>query len=106
VTQSIQILSLGSENLVERAVVISGDRQYLAPGDFPLPNGRLRLMPSCNVDPFVAIPERGLDFAQTVGQFEKNLLDQALERANGNKTMAADLLRLKRTTLVSKLRVL
>jgi transcriptional regulator with PAS, ATPase and Fis domain len=34
------------------------------------------------------------------------ILDQALAKANGNKTLAADLLRLKRTTLMSKLRVL
>jgi DNA-binding NtrC family response regulator len=95
------------ENMVERAVVISGDRQYLMPGDFPLPaGGGLRLLPSRMGESFVAIPEVGLDFAQAVSQFEKNLLDQALERSNGNKTMAADLLRLKRTTLVSKLRVM
>ena len=94
------------ENLVERAVVISGDRQYLMPGDFPLPTGGLRLVPNRMADAIVSIPEVGLDFAQAVGQFEKNLLDQALERSNGNKTMAADLLRLKRTTLVSKLRVM
>ena len=95
------------ENLVERAVVISGDRQYLMPGDFPLPSGGgLRLVPKQMEEAFVSIPEVGLDFAQAVSQFEKNLLDQALERSNGNKTMAADLLRLKRTTLVSKLRVM
>jgi len=95
------------ENLVERAVVISGDRQYLMPGDFPLPAGRgLRLVPNGMAEAFVSIPEVGLDFAQAVSQFEKNLLDQALERSKGNKTAAADLLRLKRTTLVSKLRVM
>jgi len=87
--------------------VISGDRQYLMPGDFPLPSGGgLRLVPKQMEEAFVSIPEVGLDFAQAVSQFEKNLLDQALERSNGNKTMAADLLRLKRTTLVSKLRVM
>jgi DNA-binding NtrC family response regulator len=95
------------ENLVERAVVISGDRTYLVPADFPLPSGgSLRLVPNRNSEPFLAIPEVGLDFQQAVSQFEKSLLDQALERANGNKTVAADLLRLKRTTLVSKLRVM
>jgi DNA-binding NtrC family response regulator len=38
--------------------------------------------------------------------FERNLVCQALEKANGNKTHAADLLRLKRTTLISKLQTL
>ena len=94
------------ENMVERAVVISGDRQYLTPADFPLPNGGPRLVPPRGGEAFVALPEVGLDFAETVSRFERSLLDQALERSNGNKTMAADLLRLKRTTLVSKLRVM
>jgi hypothetical protein len=40
-----------------------------------------------------------------VTSFEKNIVEQALQKANGNKTLAADLLRLKRTTLLSKLRV-
>jgi transcriptional regulator with PAS, ATPase and Fis domain len=94
------------ENLVERAVVISGDRPFLVPSDFPLPSGGPRLVPPRSSEPFVPLPEVGLDFAEAVGQFEKHLLDQALERSKGNKTLAADLLRLKRTTLVSKLRVL
>jgi DNA-binding NtrC family response regulator len=39
-------------------------------------------------------------------QFELRLLKQALERSGGNKTRAADLLRLKRTTFAAKLRTL
>jgi DNA-binding NtrC family response regulator len=34
------------------------------------------------------------------------LLQQALTRAQGNKTAAADMLRIPRTTLIHKLRVL
>jgi DNA-binding NtrC family response regulator len=41
-----------------------------------------------------------------MGRIELNLLQQALERANGNKKAAADMLRLKRTTLAAKLKSL
>ncbi len=47
-----------------------------------------------------------MNFAQLVTNFERSILDQVLQKTNGNKTLAADLLRLKRTTLVSKLRVM
>lgn len=49
---------------------------------------------------------RGVNFAQLVNTFERSILDQVLQKTNGNRTFAADLLRLKRTTLVSKLRVM
>ncbi len=93
------------ENAVERAVVISGDREFLIPGDFPLSSATPRPAGIRPVAQPVSIPTQGIDFARTVSNFEKTLLDQALERAKGNKSLAADLLRLKRSTLVSKLRV-
>jgi DNA-binding NtrC family response regulator len=94
------------ENVVERAVVISGGRQFLMPADFPLPLSTPRPSAVRTAAPPVTIPNQGIDFTLMVTNFEKTLLDQALERANGNKSMAADLLRLKRSTLVSKLRVM
>ena len=93
------------QNMVERAVVMSGSRQVLQPSDFPLPAQTPRLETNRSSFPF-SVPEEGLDFARTVTAFEKGIVDQALQKANGNKTLAADLLRLKRTTLMSKLRVL
>ncbi len=50
--------------------------------------------------------EQGFDFAKTVTQFERALLEQTLRKARGNKTLAAQMLGMKRTTLVSKLRSL
>lgn len=93
------------ENLVEKAVVMSGDRNVLLPSDFPLPSECVRMGVMHVVEPF-AVPDNGIDFTRTVTVFEKNILDQALRKTNGNRTLAADLLRMKRTTLVSKLRVL
>ena len=89
------------ENLVERAVVMSGFDDQLHPDHFPLPSLGRRLevdQTSC------LVPDGGLDFARTVASFEAALVDQALQKAGGNKTAAAELLRMKRTTLVSKLR--
>jgi DNA-binding NtrC family response regulator len=94
------------ENVVERAVVISGDRQVLMPADFPLPASTPRSERISPAAQPVSIPNHGIDFTLMVTNFEKTLLDQALERSNGNKSAAADLLRLKRSTLVSKLRVM
>ena len=56
----------------------------------------------------VSIPAHGIDFARTVTNFEKpfSIRHLSVQMPNGNKSMAADLLRLKRSTLVSKLRVI
>jgi transcriptional regulator with GAF, ATPase, and Fis domain len=94
------------ENMVERAVVISGVRNYLAPADFSLTPGTVRPAISQPVTDNFAVPDHGIDFTLIVSGFERKLLDQALEKAKGNKSQAADLLGMKRSTLVSKLRVL
>jgi DNA-binding protein Fis len=49
------------------------------------------------------LPENG-DFESAVSQFERAMLERALQKTGGNKTAAADLLGLKRTTLIMKLR--
>jgi DNA-binding protein Fis len=49
---------------------------------------------------------QGLDFERTVGTFERTILEQVLKQTSGNKTRAAELLRLRRTTLSAKLRAL
>ena len=56
--------------------------------------------------PYVLLPEEGLDFEATVGRIELGILEQALRKTNGNKKLAAELLRLKRTTLAAKLKSL
>jgi transcriptional regulator with GAF, ATPase, and Fis domain len=93
------------ENMVEKAVVMSGDRLILYPSDFVLPVGGARPDVGHSILPF-AVPDTGINFAQLVNSFERSILDQVLQKTNGNRTLAADLLRLKRTTLVSKLRVM
>jgi len=94
------------ENAVERAIVLSGDRAMLYPSDFPLDGPIPRPVTGRSGANFVHVPDDGLDFEQTVGQIARGILEQALRKTNGNKKMAADLLRLKRTTLAAKLRSL
>jgi transcriptional regulator with GAF, ATPase, and Fis domain len=94
------------ENAVERAVVISGVRNFLVPSDFPLFSGAFRPTGQQLRSDAVSVPDHGIDFTEVVTVFERKLLDQALDKAKGNKSLAAGLLRMKRSTLISKLRVL
>jgi DNA-binding NtrC family response regulator len=87
------------ENSVEMAVALSGEREILYPSDFPLANAsgpRLAVAASIETN----------DFEQTVGRIEKQILEEALRKAGGNKTVAAEMLGLKRTTLAAKLKSL
>jgi transcriptional regulator with GAF, ATPase, and Fis domain len=94
------------ENAVERAIVLSGERAVLYPADFPLEGYGPRPITARAGANLVEVPDDGLDFEQTVGQIARGILEQALQKTNGNKKMAADLLGLKRTTLAAKLRSL
>lgn len=94
------------ENAVEMAVVLSGDRTTLLPSDFTLTEKMPARTLSLDQQHIISLPEEGLDFEAVIGQIELNLLEQALERARGNKKVAADILGLKRTTLAAKLKSL
>ena len=82
------------ENAVERAVALSGERELLLPSDFTFAS-----------EPCVG-PVLCGHFDQTVGRMERDLLEDALRKSGGNKTAAAGMLGLKRTTLSAKLRSL
>jgi len=51
-----------------------------------------------------ALPEQGIALDSFLQQIERSLVQQALDRVNGNRTHAARLLGLGRTTLVERLR--
>ena len=92
------------ENAVEMAVVLSGSRTNSTPLDFPLvPAAGARKGPTTASSPTL-MPEGGLDFELAVSNFQRAMIEQAIIRSGGNKTLAADLLRMKRTTLLAKLR--
>jgi DNA-binding NtrC family response regulator len=94
------------ENAVEKAIVLSGERPFLYPGDFPLPPRKHPVTFPGGAQPFIAVPDHGLDFERTVGSIELNILEQALKKTGGNKKLAAEMLGLKRTTLSAKLKSL
>jgi len=91
------------ENAVEMAVALSGGRDMLHPSDFPLGTEMAALVPAGAPIP---VPESGLDFDQTIGQIERQIIEDTLRKTNGNKSAAANMLGLKRTTLAAKLRSL
>ena len=94
------------ENAVEMAIALSGYRDMLVPADFPLP-APVRLGPAESDEiPLVSVPDDGLDYERTLTLIERSILDQALRKTGGNKKAAADMLRLKRTTLSAKVRSL
>ena len=92
------------ENLVERMAVLSeGPLIELA----DLPEKFLDLPPlAAGSDGGLALqlPEDGLDLAEVVGNFERNIILQALDRTDWVKNRAAQLLGLNRTTLVEKIK--
>jgi DNA-binding NtrC family response regulator len=49
-------------------------------------------------------PDNGLDLPRYLASIERDLISRALDRTRGNRNKAADLLRIKRTTLVEKLK--
>ncbi len=94
------------ENAVEMAVAMSGDREVLFPSDFGLSSpASLKVVPFETSTVSFPMTER-VDFDTAVSNFERTLLEGALEKTSGNKTAAAELLGLKRTTLIMKLRSL
>jgi DNA-binding NtrC family response regulator len=87
------------ESLIERLAILNASG-WITEQDLP---GELRGAPAAPAH-HVALPEEGLDFAREVEAFESDLIRQALEATGWNKNRAAQLLRLKRTTLVEKIR--
>jgi transcriptional regulator with GAF, ATPase, and Fis domain len=90
------------ENAVEMAIAFSGERELLIPSDFTLTGGPLL----SNTLQSIAVSDAGLNFDQTVGRIERQIIEEALRKSHGNKTLAAGMLGLKRTTLSAKLRSL
>jgi DNA-binding NtrC family response regulator len=94
------------ENAVEMAVALSGNRELLDIGDFPLPTPVCPAIPISGAGPLVSVPDNGMDYEQTLALIERSILEQALQKTGGNKKAAADMLGLKRTTLSAKVRSL
>jgi DNA-binding NtrC family response regulator len=51
-----------------------------------------------------ALPNEGVDIGGFLEKIENGFIQQALQRSRGNKTLAAELLKLNRTTFIERLR--
>ncbi len=88
------------ESLVERmAILCSGD--WIEVEDLPPP---LQDAPSADLVQAPRVPESGLSFQKVVGRFESDIIRQALEHTKWNKSKAAQLLGLNRTTLLEMIK--
>ena len=109
------------ENAIERAIVLSVNRPVLTRADFAflterLPGGEeimealppLEAFPAftaqASAPPPMELPAEGLDLNQVVSDVEKKLMLQSLQVTRGNKKRAAELLGLKRTTFLEKMK--
>jgi DNA-binding NtrC family response regulator len=93
------------ENAVEIAVIRSEDRADLCEHDFP--PSREAIVPDADWPLPVPAPKivlDTLDFKALVNRYERDLILRTLELTQGNKNKAAQILRLKRTTLIEKLK--
>jgi DNA-binding NtrC family response regulator len=89
------------ENVMERSLVFTPGRAQLTAADLPEEIAAVQPLPKGEE---IAIPDDGLQLDELVTSFEHSLIRRALDRTGGNKRQAADLLHIKRTTLIEKLK--
>ncbi len=88
------------ENVVERAIALTPGRAQIDVRDLPE-----EIQQADDVaDPRARFPDGGMDLEAYINGLELVLIRQSLERTGGNKRRAAELLKIKRTTLVEKLK--
>jgi len=103
-------------HMIERAVLLAR-KSRLTEADLQIPGTKQRFAVASLAMPKQAMPEppdmeeitvvgksASLDLRTALENLERTLIDRALQKAGGNRTEAAALLGLNRTTLVEKLR--
>jgi len=89
------------ENLVDRLVVLKG-QGIIEPEDLP---EKMRGTWTASPIPAISgIPPAGFCLDDAVREYERTLISTALQKAEGVKNKAAQLLGIKRTTLIEKLK--
>lgn len=89
------------ENVMERAFALSPGRAQIEVDDLP---EELRSRPVITSSEALTIGDEGIEFDRLVEDFERELIRRALDKSGGNKRLASDLLHIKRTTLIEKLK--
>jgi DNA-binding NtrC family response regulator len=82
---------------VEMAFIRAQSRPELEVADFE----EVRPRPKSEAQ---EMPDPGFDFKALTARYERELIKRALARTRGNRNRAAQLLSLKRTTLIEKIR--
>jgi two-component system response regulator AtoC len=100
------------QNALERAAALSGAKPMIQLSDLPeevrqgatfgLNAAAASVQPLASTGP--KVPNEGMNLNAVVTDIERELLLQSLNKAGGNKTHAARLLNMKRTTFVEKLK--
>jgi DNA-binding NtrC family response regulator len=92
------------ENLVERSVVLK-KKGWITVADLPDRLARTAAsQPADQSEHFIRFNEDGINLTKELEQYENRLIGEALRKANGVTSKAAQLLQLNRTTLVEKLK--
>lgn len=89
------------ENTIERLCILKAGSR-VSPND--LPKKFTQSQDSLFHHDHFQIPDAGISLKKAVSNFESSLILQALSKTGGNKNKAAHLLKLKRTTLVEKIK--
>jgi two-component system NtrC family response regulator len=90
------------EHAIEMAVTLAGYRERLYLGDFQLPLPRTSRLAETEI----RVPSSGVNFEEVTANVERLLLQEALRSCGGNKAKAANILGMKRTTLLYKTKAL
>jgi DNA-binding NtrC family response regulator len=103
------------ENLIERLIILDEDN-LITPRDLPQRFQEYLRQPAQEgyavenapgeFKREVLLPDRGINLNGLVEEMERTLISQAMQKAQGIKSKAADLLGLKRTTLLEKIKKL
>jgi DNA-binding NtrC family response regulator len=88
------------ENVVERAVALSRGREEITLEDLPREIQEAVATPM----PLIRVGGEGVSLDAIMAEYEEKMLLQALDNAGWVKTRAAELLRIKRTTLIEKMK--
>lgn len=91
------------ENVIERLVTLT-DHPVIQVGDLPELTGYIKPALRDTLPNKFTLPPDGIDIDLFIHRFHYDMMVQALERAHGNKTAAASLLGLNRTTFIERLK--
>ena len=91
------------ENVIERVVTLT-DHPVIHLDDLPELAGYIRPEVRDALLNEFTLPSDGIDIDLCIQRFQRDMMVQALEHAHDNKTLAASLLGLNRTTFIERLR--